>query len=110
MRYLSLTVAFLLELAVLVAVGYYAFTLRTSTAVHLIVGIGGPVVMAVLWGVFASPNASVPLHGVVNAAFQLAWFGVGVLALLLANRSPFAISLAAVYGLNSLILLATKAS
>lgn len=101
LRYLNLAVAFLLELAVLLAAGYRGFTLPVPFVFRIIVGLGAPILMAVLWGLFASPRAAMPLHGAANAAFQIGWFGVGVLALAIAGHAAPAIALAAAYVLNA---------
>lgn len=105
MRSVNLAMAFLLELAVLVAVAHWGFTLPTGRVLRAIVTIGAPVLMAVLWGLFAAPRASIALHGAASAAFQIAWFGVGALTLAAAGRTTLAIALAAVYALNSAMLL-----
>lgn len=104
LRYVSLLIAFLLELAVLLAAGYAGFTLPRTLVLRVIVGLGSPVLLAALWGLFAAPRATMPLHGAASVAFQIAWFGVGVLALAIAGRTTPAITLAAAYALNSLAL------
>jgi hypothetical protein len=104
LRYLSLLIAFVLEVAVLAATGYAGFTLVHPIVLRVLVGLGVPVLMAVAWGLFAAPKASLPLHGVASVTFQVAWFGVGALALALAGRTTPAITLAAVYLLNSAAL------
>ena len=104
LRYLSLSIAFVLELAVLAATGDAGFTLVHPIVLRVLVGLGAPVLMAVAWGLFAAPRASMPLHGVASVAFQVAWFGVGALALALAGRTAPALTLAVVYLLNSAAL------
>jgi hypothetical protein len=106
LRGTNLAVAFLLELAVLVAVCYAGFQLSGVWA--FVAGLGGPVLMAVLWGVFAAPKASRPLHGAANVAFQIAWFACGAVALVLSEQVLAGVVLAAVYVVNSACLLATR--
>jgi hypothetical protein len=106
LRGINLAVAFLLELAVLVGVGYAGFQL--SGVLAFVVGLGGPVLLALLWGAFAAPKASRPLHGAANVAFQATWFACGAVALVLAGQLVLGVSLAAVYLLNSACLLATR--
>lgn len=103
-RGVNLGVAFLLELAVIFAVGYFGLTLSWGLTVRTLVGVGAPVLMAVLWGVFASPRASVPLRGAADVAFRMAWFGIGALALWGAGLPIAALALAAVYGVNAVML------
>jgi Protein of unknown function (DUF2568). len=101
---LNLTVAFLLELAVVAAVGFWGFTLSTTLLLRIVVGIGVSVLMAVLWGLFAAPRANVPLTGAAGVAFQIGWFGVGALSLAVAGRTTLAVGLAGVYLVNSALL------
>jgi hypothetical protein len=81
----NLGLMFLLELAVYAAVGYWGFTVSSNLAVKLLAGLGGPVLFAVVWGVFGAPKASVPLHGLGRAALEIVWFGGGAGALLAAG-------------------------
>ncbi len=103
-RWLSLGVAFLLELAVLLAVGYWGFTGPGDSPVRFVAGLGGPLLMAVLWGSFASPRAPFPLSGAPDVAFRIAWFGVGVLAFWFSGHPFAALTLAVVYAVNAVML------
>jgi hypothetical protein len=103
-RGLCLLVAFLLELAVLVSAGYWGFTVSPDLAVRLLAGLGVPVLLAVAWGVFASPRAARPLHGPVRAAFEIAWFAAGVALLAVAGAVIAAAVLALVYLANTALL------
>jgi Protein of unknown function (DUF2568) len=100
----NLGIAFLLELAVLFAVGYWGFRLSVGLPLRLVAGLGTPVLMAVLWGLLAAPKASFPLHGVADVAFRIAWFGVGALAFWVAGRPIAALVLAGVFAANALML------
>jgi hypothetical protein len=57
MKALNLGLAFLLELALLVAIGYWGFQLDTATAVRWLVTIGAPAALALTWGQVAAPRA-----------------------------------------------------
>ena len=101
---INLGVAFLLELAVLFAVGSWGFTLSLGLPFRLVAGIGAPVLMAVIWAILAAPKASFPLQGAAGAAFRIAWFGVGALAFWAGGNPLAAMALAAVYVANALML------
>jgi Protein of unknown function (DUF2568) len=88
---------------VLIALCYWGFHL--SGAVRFLAGLGAPILFAVLWGMFAAPKASMPLHGAANAAFQITWFACGAAALALADLPGAGIALAGVYAVNSVSLL-----
>ena len=99
-----LLVAFLLALAVLGSAGYWGFTVSPDLAVRLLAGLGVPVLLAVVWGVFASRRAARPLRGTVRAAFEVAWFGAGVVLLAAAGAAIAAPVLALVYLANTALL------
>jgi hypothetical protein len=103
-RGFCLFVAFLLELAVLGSAGYWGFTVSPDLAVRLLAGLGVPVLLAVAWGVFAAPRAARPLRGVPRAAFEVAWFGAGVVLLAAAGAGIVAAVLALVYLANTALL------
>lgn len=93
-------VAFMLEVAVLVAVGYWGFTLRQGIGVRVLAGICGPVLMAVLWGLFGAPTATPHLPGLLDPAFRVLWFIIGGLALAAADHIVLGIALVLVYLAN----------
>jgi Protein of unknown function (DUF2568) len=103
-RGFCLFVAFLLELAVLGSAGYWGFTVSPDLAVRLLAGLGVPVLLAVAWGGFAAPRAARPLRGVPRAAFEVAWFGAGVVLLAAAGAGIVAAVLALVYLANTMVL------
>jgi hypothetical protein len=83
--------AFLLEIIALTALGWWG--LRTGgPAAHVVLGVGAPLLAAVIWGLFAAPRARMrlPLAGVlavkvlVYAAATAALSGVGHPALAMA--------------------------
>ena len=101
MRYANLALRFGLELAGLAAFCYWGFTVADSVAVKLLLGLGTPVVAAVLWGVFASPKAAVRMPNIAaQVAFEVVWFGAAVAALAAAGRVTSAVVLAALYVVN----------
>jgi hypothetical protein len=97
-----LTLAFAAELAALVALGDWGFGAGTSIPVRLLLGIGTPVVAAVLWGLFAAPRAPVR-NAVLAGAVKVGVFGAAVLALIVTGHPQLAAVLAAVALLSSLL-------
>ncbi|MFE2613829.1 YrdB family protein [Micromonospora chalcea] len=61
MTALLLGVIFLLELALLGSAGYWGFTLDAGWPLRLLAGLGAPLLIAVVWGLFCSPSATVTL-------------------------------------------------
>ncbi len=107
-RYLILGVAFVVELAALVAVAVVGLTLDASLAVRLLVGVGGPLVMAGLWGLYAAPKARRPLTGLRGAVFKACFFVVAAVALGVTGREGWGVALLAVYLANAAALRLTE--
>ena len=78
---INLGVRFLLELAGLVAIGYWGWQQGEGAFAYLL-AIGFPVLAAALWGTFAVPDdpsrsgrAPVATPGLLRLALELAFFG-----------------------------------
>jgi Protein of unknown function (DUF2568) len=83
---LNLLVRFLLELCMLAAVGSWGFKTHSGWAMKIIFGIGLPVLIAVLWGLFIAPRATYPLTGISYLAVELILLGSGAVALFASGR------------------------
>lgn len=102
MAWLWSTVALLSELAALAALGYWGFTVAESTAVRVLLGVGLPVVAAVLWGLFAAPRAVVR-RAPLTVVTKVLVFGAAVLALAVRGHVVLAVILAVAAVLGSLL-------
>jgi Protein of unknown function (DUF2568) len=76
--------AFLIELVALAALAWWGAETGSGLIVHLLLGIGAPLVAAVIWGAFAAPKATVELPpagvlGVKALVFGAALFGLDLL-------------------------------
>jgi len=85
---------FLLELTLLVALGYWGFTAPDGVLLKLLLGLGAPIVAAVAWGLFVSPKAAVRLPASVVVGLELALFGAAAAALYVAGQQTLAVALA----------------
>lgn len=103
MKIANLALTFLLELAMLVAVGVWGFGVGHSTAVHLLLGLGLPVVYAGLWGVCAAPRSERQLHGPPRFAFELVWFASALVLLAVSGHWLWAVVLAALCVVNQVL-------
>jgi hypothetical protein len=103
-RFANLALRFALELAGLAAFGYWGFVVPGDLRLKLLLGLGGPVLAAVLWGLLASPKAAVPLPAGAKLAFELLWFGAAATALAQAGRIWPAVGLATLYVVNRILL------
>jgi hypothetical protein len=96
--------AFLLELAMLAALGWWGATVGGSFVVHVLLGIGAPLTAAVVWGLFAAPRARVrlPMGGVI--AVKALAFGSAAVAIAAMGRWGLAASFAVVTFVNTAIV------
>lgn len=99
----NLTVAFLLELCALAALGYWGLRTGSGPVARSALAVGAPLLAAVLWGLFAAPGApvSVPLASVV---VQLLVFGAAATALYATGRHTLAVTFAVLVVANSILV------
>jgi Protein of unknown function (DUF2568) len=93
--------SFLLELAVLVAAGYWGFTRKTGSAGRFVAGIGASGALAVLWFLFGAPGGAHAAHGAGRVLLEALWFGSGALALAASGRRRPAFAFVCLYLLNT---------
>jgi hypothetical protein len=80
---------FSLELAALASLGYWGFA-EHDGGVQWLLGLGMPLLAAVVWGVFVSPKASRPTTDPIRLLIELIVFGGGVAALWTADSHTLA--------------------
>jgi hypothetical protein len=95
-----LAIRFGLELAALVALGYWGFKTGGGTVTKIVLGLGAPLLAAVLWGLFASPKARFP-NEALRAVVEIAVFGGAALALAAAGHTQLAVAFAVVAVVDS---------
>ena len=86
LKMLNLAVRFFLELCMYAAVGYWGFKTHSSWVLKILLGIGLPVLMAVLWGTFLAPKATRPLSGASFLTLELILFASGAFALFASGK------------------------
>lgn len=93
--------ALVVELAALVAFCFWGFVVGPDTGLKIVLGIGTPVLAAVVWGLFAAPRARVrlPLAGVL--AVKAVVFGAAAVALWAAGQPVLAVVFAVVAAGNT---------
>ena len=99
----NLTVAFLLELCALAALGYWGLRTASGPATKAALGISAPLLAAVLWGLFAAPHApvSIPL---ASGGVQLLVFGSAAAALYATGRHALALTFAVLVVANVVLV------
>jgi Protein of unknown function (DUF2568) len=104
LKSINLALAFLLELALLAAFGYWGFQTGSSTLVKVLLGIGIPLLAAVIWGIFMAPNSARHLQGGAYLVLKALLFGLAVVALMTAGRTTLGVVFAAVVVINTILL------
>jgi hypothetical protein len=100
----NLLLRFLLELCALGAVGYWGFKTGSGIAVKIGLGIGAPLVVAVVWAVFISPRAPVHLPLPLSLLLQVVIFGLAAAALAVAGHHILGWVFVAVVVINSALM------
>jgi hypothetical protein len=100
----NLALRFLLELCALAALGYWGFHSDRGTVVKVGLGIGAPLLAAVIWGTFVAPKASVQLPGALREGLALTIFGIAAVALAAAGHPGLARAFALLAVINSLLM------
>ncbi len=100
----DLALRFLLELCALGALGYWGFKTGSTTLAKIGLGLGVPLVAAVVWGVFVSPNAPVQLPGLLALILQVLVFGSAAAGLAATGHRTLAGIFALVVVANALLM------
>lgn len=103
MKELNLGLRFLLELVLLFALGYWGFQAQPP-AMGWILGLGAPLLAAVIWGVWIAPKSQRRLHDPLRQFVEIALFAAAVLALIAAQQVTAAVILFALVTLNQVLL------
>ena len=93
MRSANLVLRFLLELSALTATAYWGFA-SASGVTRWVLGLGAPLLVAVVWGLFVSPKAKIEVLRPTRFAIELLVFAAAALALAVASQPVLAIVLA----------------
>jgi hypothetical protein len=101
---INLAVRFLLELCLLVAVGYWGFHTGRGAIAKIVLGIGVPLLVAVVWGAFLAPRAARRLHEPWRVLLEVALFGLATAGLIAAGRPALAWILALAFVLNRALI------
>jgi len=102
----NLLVRFLLELFALGTLGYWGFAVGGSVFTKILLGIGAPLLAAVVWGLFVAPRAAVLLKMPLRLVPEALVFGSAILALFATGHPRLGTSLLIVAAANRALVLA----
>lgn len=101
------TLAFSLELALLVAFAMYGYQVTGHTVLRWVLAVAIVAAAIALWGRFAAPNSTARLHMPALLAFKIAMFCAGAGAFLGAGRPVVAIIFAVFVAVHLSLAVAT---
>lgn len=104
LKSINLGLTFFLELAMLAAYAYWGFQAGTSTFMKIVLGIGVPPLVAVIWGLFMAPKAARHLQGASYLAVKIVLFGLAIAALFFVGKTSLGIVFAIVFVINTILL------
>jgi hypothetical protein len=85
LRAVTMTVRFLCELAMLAALAYWGFSVGDGAGAWAL-GVGAPLLAAVVWGALVAPKARWPVPIPTRVVIELILFGVAAVALVVAGQ------------------------
>lgn len=100
LRSVNLGVRLLCELALLVALAIWGFHAGSGLATDLVLGLGAPLLAAVVWGLWVAPASRRRLADPVRLLVEVLLFAAGVAALAVAGFPLVAVGFAAVVAVN----------
>lgn len=103
---LLLAIRFLAELAGIAALGFIGATVPSETVLRVVLGIGLPLALIVVWGLVVAPKAHNDLPQRVRQVIGTVLLVVVGVALALAGHPLWGIALAAVAIVDQLLVLA----
>jgi Protein of unknown function (DUF2568) len=104
LRSANLAVRFLLELGAVAGLAYWGTRAGSTTLTRVVLALGAPLCLAMLWGAFCAPRPWASLPGRLREAGGLALLCLSALALGVAGQPAIAIAFAAVAIINALLL------
>jgi hypothetical protein len=100
----NVALRFLLELCVLVALGYWGFRTGQGLFAKIGLGIGVPLLAAVVWGLFGAPGSPWQLHDPWHLFLEVVVFGAAAVALFAAGQRTLSIAFVGVFVLNRMLM------
>jgi glucose dehydrogenase len=102
----NLALRFLLELAALVAFGYWGFKAGEGRGMKVLLGIGVPLLVVIIWTTFVSPNSAVSLPAAVKVIVGLVILEGAAVALATAGQTAGGKVFGVIVVVNAVLMLA----
>lgn len=99
----NLAFAFVLELCLLAAFGYWGWQTGDTLFAQIALGIGAPLLVAIVWGIFAAPASRRRLKQPWLTLLKILLFGAGGFALFVVGQTMLAVLFILLFGVNLLL-------
>lgn len=90
------------------AYGYWGFKTGNGLVIQFLLGIGVPLVVIVIWGIFLAPASKQRLQGVPHWMLEIILFVAAIVALFVAGQPTWATIFAVLYAINVTLRLVWK--
>ena len=104
MQTTNLALRFLLELAMLAALGYWGLRTGQSVEMRWLLGLGAPLLAASFWGLWVAPASARRLPMPWRLRMEEILFGAAVLALIAAGQPLWALIFALLVVVNRVLM------
>lgn len=101
----NLAIRFLLELCILVIFGYWGFKTGQTGLTKGLLGIGSPILFAIIWGTLLAPKSAMRLHEPWLFLLEIIVFGLATWALVRLGRVNLAVAFGVIYLLNKILMM-----
>jgi hypothetical protein len=104
----NLIVTFLLELAMLAALAYWGLQTDASLPVRIALGVGTPLVVALIWARFMAPKSRRRLTGTPYLVLKAVLFGAAAIALVVTGEPALALVFVVMAVINQALMMVWK--
>ncbi len=98
-------IRFLLELCILFIFGFWGFKSGNNTLAKFLLGLGSPVLFAIVWGTFLAPKSPARLHEPWLFLLELILFALACWALYNTGEVGLTVAFGGIYILNKILML-----
>lgn len=104
----NLALRFILELCALASLGYWGFRTGNGLLIKIVLGIGVPLLAAIVWGLVVSPKATYDIGELARLAVEIAVFGSAAVALYYSGPTKLSLIFVAAAFISRILLFAFK--
>ncbi|HEY2421691.1 MAG TPA: YrdB family protein [Neobacillus sp.] len=104
----NLLLRFLLELCLLASLGYWGFKIDKVMIVKIGLGIGAPLLAALVWGMFIAPRSSIQVPWQIRLLLEFIVLSAAVIALYASGHPTLAKVFTVVWVINGILMYVWK--